>query len=51
MRNINELMIGGIQDMRHYTIACDLQAANDVRNDFSMSDLCSGGPHRCHFRP
>lgn len=42
MRNINELMIGGIQDMRYYTIACDLQAANDVRNVSDISDLCSG---------
>lgn len=47
MRHINELMIGGIQDMRYYTTACDLQAANDLRNDLLASDLCvSGCLHR-----
>lgn len=33
MRNINELIIQRIQDMHHYTIACDLQTAYDVKSD------------------
>lgn len=39
MRHINELMIGQIPDMWYHTAACDLRAANDVRDDLSGTDL------------
>lgn len=41
MRHIDELMIGGIRDMRYYTTACDLQAANG----FYRLSQCSGRSH------
>ena len=34
-------MIGQIQDMWYRTTACDLGAANDVRDDLSGSELCA----------